>query len=121
MKNRDRSRREWRRRQTGNAHDRFKHLRNSAQEMIRAARSNRDNSNFSAQTSAASTWKELRSLGLVKSRGSVQPLVVSVSYLNRHFASAGVDCAYSPPQMFYLGEAPYSDDRFYFQNFSYEV
>ena len=68
MRNRDRACREWCGRWIEDTHNRFKYLRISVQVMIRVARSKHHNRIFSTRTSATSTWKELRSLGLIKSR-----------------------------------------------------
>lgn len=130
MKSRDTARREWKRRRRDNvadlikikdAHDKFKRLRNSVQDRVRAAKSEYYNRIFSTQTCASSTWTELRNLGLIKSRKSPQPLATSVTNLNEYFASAGIDPTYRAPLVYHLGNSSYSDQKFYFKDISYRT
>lgn len=127
MSARNRARRIWRRIPPRDrilklaAYENFKHLRNTVQLQIREARSTHYNRVFAGTNSIAATWKELRSLGLVKARKNCIPLAVSTSALNNHFAATGEDDENLAVDHYNLGPYEYRDEKFYFADLSYKA
>ncbi|KMQ88324.1 rna-directed dna polymerase from mobile element jockey-like protein [Lasius niger] len=81
----DLARRTWRRRRCDSNYNRFKVLRNRAQNLVRDAKREYYTNKFSKADSARDVWSGLRQLGLIKSRENGKRLSHSPEELNEFF------------------------------------
>lgn len=110
-------RRIWRRNKNIASYERFKAMRNHAQNLIRIAKSNYYLTFFSQKDKLTLIWRKLRHLGLIKAKGSIGCLSHSVEELNSYFADIGTrqtDASIEEPDALDLSEAIFDDEKFYF-------
>lgn len=79
---RDRLRRIWRKKRDTTSHERFRQMRNKAQNLIRTAKQNYFLSTFNGNDCPSNTWCKLRHLGLIKSGHSDGRLAHGIEELN---------------------------------------
>lgn len=84
MKERQRTRRVWRKR-TDENHAHFKYLRNLVQRRARSAKEDYFQAEFRRVNQPNLIWRKLRHLGLLKLRTSAERLVFSVDNLSKYF------------------------------------
>lgn len=87
MRERDLARRLWRRYKCARNHERYKELRNKAQNLVRSAKSTYYLGIFNNARDARDVWGGLRRLGLIRPRNIGGSLSHTVEELNRFFVS----------------------------------
>lgn len=117
MQERNSARRTWRRRKNNYNYDRFKALRNKAQNLIRIAKRDYYLNIFNSSDSASVVWNKLRHLGLIKTINHSVNLSHSIDELNEFFTGGAVtrepdDCRPSSEDLL---TGHYSDTSFHWK------
>lgn len=120
MHERNKQRRKWRRNKCDANYNLYKKLKNKAQTMVREIKQNYYLSIFSDKKNPSTIWKNLRRLGLVKSKTSDRSLVFTTNELNLFFLSDSLSNRVSDLGVVYLGDESYEDNKFYWRSIDYD-
>ncbi|XP_020297720.1 uncharacterized protein LOC109862171, partial [Pseudomyrmex gracilis] len=111
MNERNKQRRRWRRNKSDVNYNLYKRLRNQAQAMVRDAKQSYYLSIFSNKKDPSTIWKNLRQLGLIKSKTSDRSLLFSINELNSFFLADSNET--TDLSDVFLGDESYEDSKFY--------
>ncbi|XP_071652781.1 uncharacterized protein [Temnothorax longispinosus] len=116
MKDRDRTRRVWRRNKTESNYDTYRRLRNLVQLEVRRAKTEYFHKTFYDAKEPNILWKKLRHFGFLRPKAQHDRLVFTPEELNACFTGHAKDSDPEESIVFDLGEVAYSDQKFYWNN-----
>ncbi|XP_077265150.1 uncharacterized protein LOC143899065 [Temnothorax americanus] len=116
MKDRDRTRRVWRRNKTESNYDTYRRLRNLVQLEVRRAKTEYFHKTFHDAKEPNILWKKLRHFGFLRPKAQHDRLVFTPEELNAYFTGHAKDSDPEESIVFDLGEVAYSDQKFYWYN-----
>lgn len=117
MSERDRACRRWRRSKSVANYAQYKLLRNQVQTIVRSAKEEYYLATFSKLKDPNSIWKQLRKIGLVKTKTTEHTLPFSIKELNQYFSTRSqLSSVGDAIDLKYINESNYDDTRLYWRN-----